>query len=213
MRSYGLGFAGVLLMGSACGPKQVCECAVLAGGTAPASEYEAAYRSSAVDECLARHGGGTTTGCPQPAGMPQMLPPRQAPHTEAIREPGNGHEEGLQSSSQPTLICPDNPPATSDICSVGGRCLYGDTRCWCVGPCYGGAHITAETVLPPPRWHCAPLPPPMRADGCPGEPPHVGTPCAGPRKCSYSGDQTGTCLGELFTCSATWQQVQLPPLP
>src|SRR5215472_8374735 len=64
-----------------CGPKQVCECAALAGGMPPANQDEAAFRSSEVERCLARHGGGTTTGCPQPAGMPRMLPPGPlAPH-------------------------------------------------------------------------------------------------------------------------------------
>jgi hypothetical protein len=78
VRGWVRAFAAVALASfasSACGPKQVCECAVLAGGTAPASEEEAAHRSSEVDRCLARHGGGTTTGCPQPAGMPPMPPP------------------------------------------------------------------------------------------------------------------------------------------
>jgi hypothetical protein len=65
--------------GTGCGPKQVCECAVLAGGMPPASQDEAAYRSSEVERCLARHGGGTTTGCPQPAGMPRAAAPAQAP--------------------------------------------------------------------------------------------------------------------------------------
>jgi hypothetical protein len=47
-----------------CGPKQVCECAALAGGMPPATEDEAAFRSREVAQCLARHGGGTTTGYP-----------------------------------------------------------------------------------------------------------------------------------------------------
>jgi hypothetical protein len=75
-------FAAALLAPIACGgcgPKQVCECAVLAGGMPPASEDDAAYRSSEVQRCLARHGGGTTTGCPQPAGMPRAVAAAQAP--------------------------------------------------------------------------------------------------------------------------------------
>src|SRR5438128_396846 len=64
---------------SGCGPKQVCECAALAGGTTPANAADEDRRSSEVDRCLKEHGGGTTHGCPQPAGMAPMREPSPAP--------------------------------------------------------------------------------------------------------------------------------------
>jgi hypothetical protein len=53
---------------------QVCECAVYVGGTTPANEADQHERGKAVSDCLAKHGGGTITGCPMPAGM---APPRE----------------------------------------------------------------------------------------------------------------------------------------
>ena len=91
-----------------CGPKQVCECAVLAGGTVPASEAEAAYRSGEVDQCLARHGGGTTTGCPQPAGMPPMSPAAPSVLYSSPALPGAtpGDPAG-EATGQQQARCPD----------------------------------------------------------------------------------------------------------
>jgi hypothetical protein len=49
----------------------VCECAVYVGGTTPRDEEEQHQRGKAVSDCLAKHGGGTITGCPMPPSMPQ----------------------------------------------------------------------------------------------------------------------------------------------
>jgi hypothetical protein len=61
-------FLSALVAGCA---HQVCECAVLVGGTTPANEVEQRRRGQDVSDCLARHGGGTIQGCPMPPSMPR----------------------------------------------------------------------------------------------------------------------------------------------
>ena len=65
----------ILAMVAAGCAHQVCECAVLVGGTTPANEEEQHARSQDVHDCLARHGGGTIQGCPMPASMPRPREP------------------------------------------------------------------------------------------------------------------------------------------
>ena len=198
---------------SGCGPKQVCECAVLAGGMPPASEAEAAYRSGEVDQCLARHGGGTTTGCPQPAGMPPPMPPAVPSASPALpgATPGDPASEAAGQGQPP---CPDAPPTSWARCLPGvGRCVYPGAQCVCIDVCLGGAVPDPHFVPPPPRWRCSPRPSAMRADGCPGEPPRVGTSCRGTKTCGYGLDETGACWGWTFACGGTWTQIMQQPPP
>jgi hypothetical protein len=98
---------------TACGPKQVCECAALAGGMPPCSEAEAAYKSNEVSQCLARHGGGTTTGCPQPASMPVACPPMQQPAPSS--SPHASSESAASASATPDSASPASSADDSDV--------------------------------------------------------------------------------------------------
>jgi hypothetical protein len=215
VRNWVRAFAALAcIAASACGPKQVCECAALAGGMPPVSENEAAYRSSEVERCLARHGGGTTTGCPQPAGMPLAPPPRPSATYSSPASSGATSNDYAGDPTPPRRpSCPDAPPASQAPCARAvERCVYPDTQCVCVDVCRGGAAVDPHFVPPPPRWQCSPRPPATRPDGCPGEPPRVGTPCSSAKTCSYGLAETGVCWGSTFACGGTWTQiVQAPP--
>jgi hypothetical protein len=78
MRALPIPFALALLatLATGCATRQVCECAVYVGGTTPMNDAEQSARGDAVSDCLKRHGGGTITGCPMPAGMPPPAPAR-----------------------------------------------------------------------------------------------------------------------------------------
>lgn len=80
-------------------------------------------------------------------------------------------------------------------------CKYPDGHCECViaQPCSGWAGAYEEARKHPRAiWSCTPR---VRDDGCPGEPPKVGSRCTTPgQSCMF-----GSCGGEVIACrSGTW---------
>jgi hypothetical protein len=76
-------------------------------------------------------------------------------------------------------------------------CKYPDGHCECVQqqPCSGWAGAYEEARKHPrAEWICTPK---VRADGCPGDQPKVGSHCSKPgQKCMF-----GSCGGQVMACS------------
>lgn len=124
--------------------------------------------------------------------------------------------------SSPHVACPTAFADARGVCTTdggeSGRCEYPQGTCTCTRPCSEDRHFDATLYLHPHdtyAWACSPANTP---DGCPHEPPELGTACAGTMNCTYFVDwhRCPSVLSgdiELVSCwKGRWQNGWLNPL-
>jgi hypothetical protein len=86
--------------------------------------------------------------------------------------------------------------ATCDPAVATQYCTYSEGSCWCGTqmPCSGVAWSDEDIAQFPVTWQCTPVPPAVRADGCPGAEPS-GACARDGQVCGY-----GDCCFQEYTC-------------
>jgi hypothetical protein len=115
-----------------------------------------------------------------------------------------------------TQVCPTTFAAASGSCAASVHCDYPEGQCNCAYQvvCHGGARMPPPRSPPSPPplvWKCAPTPPTVRPDGCPGVRPGETTCAVERQRCDYA----EVCFtGSTAICTnGRWLLTPWPPPP